>query len=89
MTFRVKESENFERGQIVGSHLAAASVTNATTLFDVSREMDSNVLSAGCTNHRKTTSAKRNSGRKSTWTERYHHILRRIFCKNAELLQHR
>jgi hypothetical protein len=35
------------------------------------------------TNHRKTTSAKRDGGRKSAWTERYHHILR-IFCKKRK-----
>jgi hypothetical protein len=34
------------------------------------------------TNHGKTTSAKRNSGRKETLTERYRRILRRISSKN-------
>jgi hypothetical protein len=34
------------------------------------------------TNHRKTSSAKRNSGQKSALTERDCHILRRIVLKN-------
>jgi hypothetical protein len=33
-------------------------------------------------NHRKTISSKRNSGRKSTLTERDHHTFRRIVLKN-------
>jgi transposase len=59
----------FERGQIVGVCLAGASVTKTVTLLGVSRAAVSEVMSA-CTNNGKTTSAKRNGGRKSTLTER-------------------
>jgi transposase len=72
---------DFERGQIVGARLARASVTKTATLLGVSRATVSKVISA-YTNHGKTTSAKRNSGRKSTLTERDHRTLRRIISKN-------
>jgi uncharacterized membrane protein (DUF485 family) len=58
---------DFERGQIVGARLAGASVINTAILLGVLRMMVSKVMSA-YTNHGKT-SAKRNSGRKSTLTE--------------------
>jgi 3-dehydroquinate dehydratase len=38
------------------------------------------------TNHGKTTSEKRNSGRKSALTERDHRMLRRIFSKNHTII---
>jgi predicted transcriptional regulator len=59
---------DFERGWIVGACLAGASVTKTATLLGVLRATVSKVMSAH-TNHGKTTSAKRNSGRKSTLTE--------------------
>jgi transposase len=58
-----------ERGQTVGARLAAASVTESATSLRVSTATVSEVTSA-YTNHGKTTSAKRNSGRKSTLTAR-------------------
>jgi transposase len=61
---------NFERGQIIGSCLAAASVIKTATLLGVSRVTVSKAMSA-YTNHGKATSAKRNSGRKSTMTLRW------------------
>jgi transposase len=64
----MRDLSDFERGQIVGARLAATSVTKTATLLDVSRATVSNVMSA-YTNHGKT-SAKRNSRRKSTLTER-------------------
>jgi transposase len=72
---------NFERGQIVGACLAGTSVIKTATLLGVSRVTVFTVMSA-YTNHGKTTSAKRNSGRKSTLTERDLHIFRRIVSRN-------
>jgi transposase len=63
---------DFERGQIVGARLAGASMTKTATSLDVSRATVSKVMLA-YTNHGKTTSAKMNSGRKSTLTERVIH----------------
>jgi transposase len=60
---------DFERGQVIGAHLAGASVTKTATLLDVSRATVFKVMSAFL-NHGKATSAKRNSGRKSALTER-------------------
>jgi transposase len=72
---------NFERGQIVGACLAGESVTKTVTLLGVSRATVSKVMSAYM-NHGKTTSVKRDSGQKSTLTERDHCTLRRIVSKN-------
>jgi hypothetical protein len=71
----------FERGQIVGARLAGASVTNPATLLGVPRATVSKVMSA-YTNHKKTTSAKGHSGRKSMLTERDRRTLRRAVSKN-------
>jgi transposase len=72
---------DFERGQIVDMRLVGASVTKTDTLLGVSRATVSKVMLA-YTYHGKTTSAKRNSGRKSTPTERDRRTLRRIVSKN-------
>jgi transposase len=72
---------DFERRQIVGARLAGASVTKPATLLRVSGATVSEVMSA-YTNYGKTTSAKKNSGRKSTLTERDRRTLRRIVSKN-------
>jgi hypothetical protein len=76
---------NFERGQIVGALLTGTFKTKAAV---------SKVISA-YTNLGKTTSAKRNSERKSTLIERDRRTLRRInsrtsqnYCSTGEL-QHR
>jgi transposase len=71
----------FERGQLVGARVAGASVTNAATLLGISRATVPKVMSA-YRNRGKTTSAKRNSGRKSTLTERDLHTPRRTVSKN-------
>jgi transposase len=68
---------SFERGQIVSVCLVGASVIKTATLLGVPGATVSKVTSA-YTNHGKATSAKRNSGQKSTLTERDHCILRRI-----------
>jgi hypothetical protein len=52
---------NFEREQIIGAHLAGASVKKTITLLGVLRATVSKVMSA-YTNCKKTTSAERNSG---------------------------
>jgi hypothetical protein len=54
---------DFQRGQIVGARLAGASVTKMATLFGVYRAAVSKVVMT-YTNHGRTSSAKRNSGRK-------------------------
>jgi transposase len=71
---------DFERGQIINVRLAASSVTKTDTL-GVSRATVSKVMSA-YTNHGKTASAKRKSGRKLNLTERDRRTLRRIASKN-------
>jgi transposase len=71
---------DFERGQIVGAHLAGVSVTKTATLLGVSRATVSKVMSA-YTNQGKETSAKRNSGLKSTLTETDCRTLSRIVSK--------
>jgi transposase len=77
----MEDWSDFERGQIVGARLAGASVIKISTLLGVSRATVSEVMSA-FTNHGKTTSAKRNSGRKSTLTERDSRTLKKIVSKN-------
>jgi predicted transcriptional regulator len=64
-------SENIGKWEIcpTGARLAGASVTKTSTLLGVSRAIVSKVMSA-CTNHVTTTSAKRDSGRKSELIER-------------------
>jgi transposase len=72
----------FERGQVVGARLAGESVTKIDTLLGVSRATVSEVMSA-YTDHGKTESAKRNSGQKSTLTERDHRTQRMIISKKS------
>jgi len=59
----------FQRGQIVGVHLAGASLTKTATLLGVSRVAVSKVMMTH-TNHGRTSSAKRNSDRKPKLSER-------------------
>jgi hypothetical protein len=68
---------DFERGQVVDTRLARESVTDAATLLGVPRATVSKVMLAYM-NHGKTTSVKRNTGLKLTFTERDHCILRSI-----------
>jgi len=71
----------FQRGQIVGAHLAGASVTEMAALLGVSRAAVSKVMMTH-TNHGKTSSAKRNSGQKQKLSERYCCTLKRIVTIN-------
>jgi hypothetical protein len=77
----MRDLSDFEEGQIVGARLAGASVTKTATLVGASTATVLKVRSA-CTNHGKTTSAKRNSERKSILTERDRRTLRNIVLKN-------
>jgi len=72
---------DFQRGQIVGACLAAASVTGTATLLRVSRAAVSKVVTT-CTNHGRTSSTKRNIGQKSKLSERDRHTLNRILSIN-------
>jgi transposase len=83
----MEDLPDFERGQIVCVHFAGASVTKTATLLGVSRVTVSKVMPA-YTNHGKISSAKRNSGQKSTSTERDCHTLRTV-SKNSTIQQHR
>jgi hypothetical protein len=77
----------FERGQVVGARLPWVTVTKTGTLLGVSRATVSKVMSA-YTNHGKTTSAKRNGGRKSTLTEKGNVVhWEGLFRKITQLLQ--
>jgi len=70
----------FQRGQIVGAHLAGASVTKMATLLGVFRATVSKVMTA-YTNHG-MTSATRNSDQKPKLSERDRRTLKRIVSKN-------
>jgi transposase len=72
---------DFERGQIVGVLSAGISVTKTATLLGVSKVTVYKDKSA-YTNHGKTTSAKKNSERQSTLTQRDRRILRITVAKN-------
>jgi hypothetical protein len=78
------DMSDFERGQMVGARLTAASVTKTSTLLGVWRPTLSKVMSA-YTNHGKTTSANRISGWKSTLTEIDRRTLREIVSKTHRI----
>jgi transposase len=81
---------DFQRGQIVVARLrvVGACATKTVTSLGVSRAAVSEVMRA-YTNHGKTSSAKRNSGRKPKLTARDRRTLKRIVSKIIELLQER
>jgi phage baseplate assembly protein W len=68
---------SFERGQIIGAHLAGASVIKTATLSGEPRVTVSKVMFEH-TNNGKTTLVKRNSGQKSKVTETDCHTLNSI-----------
>jgi hypothetical protein len=73
MYCKIGDLTDFQRGEVVvGAHLAGASVIKTATLFGVSRATVSKVMMAHI-NHWKTSSVKRNSGRKlklNNWDRR-------------------
>jgi len=77
----VGDFSDFQREQIVGAHLAGASVTKTAILLGVSKAAVSKVMTS-YTNHGRTSSAKRNSGRKPKLSERDRHTLKRIVYIN-------
>jgi hypothetical protein len=80
----MRDLSNFQRGQIVGVHLAVASVTTTATLLGVSRAAVSEVMLA-YTYHGKTQSATRNSGHKPKLRQRDHCMLKGIVSKNYRI----
>jgi hypothetical protein len=77
----MRDLSDFKRGQIVGALLNGASMAKIVILLGVLRVTISKVMPA-CTNYGKTTSVKRNSGRKSTLIERDRLTMRRTASKN-------
>ena len=75
---------DFQRGQIVGARVVGASVTKTVTSLGVSRAAVSEVMKA-YTNHGKTSSAKRNIGRKPKLSERDRRTLKRSVFKNQRI----
>ena len=71
----------FQRGKIVGARLAGASVTKTAALLGVSRAAVTKVMMT-YTNHGRTSSAERNSGRKPNLSERDRRRLKRIVAIN-------
>jgi transposase len=72
---------DFKRGRVVGAHLAGASTAKMAISLSVSRAAVAKVVMAH-TNHGKTSSTKGNSGQNPKLSERHHHTLKRIVCKN-------
>jgi hypothetical protein len=77
---------DFQRGQMFGVRLAGASMIRTVALRGVSRAAVSEVMSI-YTNHGKTASAERNSGRKWTLIERDWQSYSERDCFDKSILQ--
>jgi len=75
------ETSQIFKEDTVGLRLAGASVIKMAPLLGVSRAVVSKVISS-YTNHRRTSSAKRNSGRKPQLIGKDCHMLKRIVVIN-------
>jgi len=73
----------FQRGQIVGERLARTSVTKTAILLGVARAAVSKVVMP-YTNHGKTSSAKKNIGRKPKLSERDRRNLKKNVSKKSQ-----
>jgi transposase len=71
----------FQRGRIVRARLAGASATKTATSLSVSRAVVLNLMTA-YTNHGKSSTVERNSGRKPKPSERDRRALKRIVYEN-------
>jgi len=71
---KMGDLSDFQKGWIVGARLAGASVNKMSTLLGVSNAAVSKAMTT-YTNHRKTSSAKRNSGQTPKLNERGRHTL--------------
>jgi hypothetical protein len=84
----VGDLPNFERGQIIGVHLAGTSVTKTAILLGVSRVTVSKVMLADTTHHGKTVISK-----EELWVkvniDKEIIVHGGLFQKITELLQHR
>jgi predicted transcriptional regulator len=78
----------FERGQIIGAHLAGASVTKTATLLEVSQAAVSKVILA-YTYHVKTAQQRGTVGEKQHCQKEIIEHSEGLLQKNIPLLQHR
>jgi len=78
----MEQLTDFQRGRIVGAHLAGASVTKTATSLSVSRAAVPNVMTA-YTNHGKTSTVERNNGRNPKPSDRYRRTFKRIVSENS------
>ena len=77
----MRDLTEFEKGKIVGTRMAGASVTKTAELFSFSRSTISRTM-AEFKNYGKLSSYRGNFGRTSKLTDRYRRALKRIVGRN-------
>jgi transposase len=77
MYWKMEDLSDFQRGQIVGAHLAGASVSKTATLLGVCRAAVPKIKTTYANNGR-TSSPERNSGQKPKLSERDRSTLKRV-----------